>query len=322
MKTIKSICPTNLLKSPYSDLWSSGVHTVEADKVYHIAKVLQECNGLVQVQLGFGGGTWYLKECDWVTMPDGERFNSAKAKDWKPQSDVDQDWVPQRSVQTVSATPLCPLDAASRAEETAGESRPQDSNGSPSEGEKPAIPVFYSQRDNYRDAHRSCFSSAAATLLKWHIPDSIQNDDEYLKKVFSIGDTVEASVQLKALESYGLTPAFQTDWTMGRLKRQVAGRTGQPVCLGVLHKGKLDKPENSGGHWVFCFGYDFNTQEALIHDPNGIYDYQNGVHLGGSGANQRWPEDVLVKRWTVEAATGNYRSGWTLFNNNEYANWE
>ena len=48
---------------------------------------------------------------------------------------------------------------------------------------------YYSQRDNYRDSSRTCFSSSCAMALVESVPGSISGDDEYVRTVFSIGDT-------------------------------------------------------------------------------------------------------------------------------------
>ncbi len=53
-----------------------------------------------------------------------------------------------------------------------------------------AVP-YYNQVDNYRDAHRTCNSSSCAMCLAFLKPGSIKGDDEYVKKVFAIGDTTD-----------------------------------------------------------------------------------------------------------------------------------
>lgn len=64
----------------------------------------------------------------------------------------------------------------------------------------PLTVEYMSQRDNYRDSYRTCFSSSCAMLLKYLKPKTIKNDDEYLKVVFQYGDSPDSNVQLKALE--------------------------------------------------------------------------------------------------------------------------
>ena len=58
---------------------------------------------------------------------------------------------------------------------------------------------YFNQVDNYRDAHRTCNSSSCAMCLAFLKPGSIKGDDEYIKKVFAIGDTTDHAVQTKVL---------------------------------------------------------------------------------------------------------------------------
>jgi hypothetical protein len=50
---------------------------------------------------------------------------------------------------------------------------------------------YFNQVDNYRDAQRTCNSSSCAMCLAFLKPGSIKGDDEYVKKVFEIGDTTD-----------------------------------------------------------------------------------------------------------------------------------
>jgi len=68
-----------------------------------------------------------------------------------------------------------------------------------------AVP-FYPQTDNYRDANRTCNSSACAMCLEYFKPGTLKGpkgDDAYVQKVFQIGDTTDHLVQTKVLASYG-----------------------------------------------------------------------------------------------------------------------
>ncbi len=70
---------------------------------------------------------------------------------------------------------------------------------------------YFSQRDNFRDASRTCFSSTCAMLVEYLKPGTLPGtygDDSYIKRVFQYGDTTEAGVQLKALQSYGIESRF------------------------------------------------------------------------------------------------------------------
>ncbi len=78
---------------------------------------------------------------------------------------------------------------------------------------KPPTPAvldvpYFNQVDNYRDAHRTCNSSSCAMCLAFLKPGSIKGDDEYVKKVFAIGDTTDHAVQTKVLAGYGIKSHF------------------------------------------------------------------------------------------------------------------
>ena len=45
-----------------------------------------------------------------------------------------------------------------------------------------AVP-YYSQRDNYKDPMRTCYSSSCAMMLSGLDPEAINIDDEYIKVV-------------------------------------------------------------------------------------------------------------------------------------------
>ena len=308
-----------LAKTPYSDPdWSPGVHDVPKGKHYFVSKVLGEANGMVQVVLGMSAGTWWLKEKDWIRILEGDIFKEAKSEDWKPQSNIQTDWVPQRSKQTADTEPNCPLEAPSRPDGGAEDGKPQSpSNDAPAPVEAPPRPnklVYYAQRDNYRDANRSCFSSCCAMLLKFAKPDSIKSDDEYLKRVFEFGDTVNAETQIKALESYGVKALFETNCSIEKLQYHVCGKTGQPAAIGLLHRGNYLKPDINKSHYVVCSGYDYASDRFEIQDPwLDEYDWKEGVHNGfQDGVNQWWPSDALKYRFTVESKNGHYSSGWWL----------
>jgi hypothetical protein len=61
---------------------------------------------------------------------------------------------------------------------------------------------FFPQTDNYRDANRTCNSSACAMVLEYFKPGTLKGtkgDDAYVQKVFSIGDTTDHVVQTRAV---------------------------------------------------------------------------------------------------------------------------
>jgi hypothetical protein len=80
-----------------------------------------------------------------------------------------------------------------------------------SQPEKPRTNVldvpWFPQTDNYRDANRTCNSSACAMCLEYFKPGTLQGtkgDDAYVRKVFAIGDTTDHMVQTRVLASYGI----------------------------------------------------------------------------------------------------------------------
>lgn len=95
------------------------------------------------------------------------------------------------------------------------------SQGGKQSASNPLPTPYQSQRDNYRDASRTCFSSSCAMLLMTLKPGVIHSDDEYIKTVFSIGDTTNSAVQLKALQHYGFNARFMTNGNRALIKKQI-----------------------------------------------------------------------------------------------------
>lgn len=170
------------------------------------------------------------------------------------------------------------------------------------------LPIYFSQVDNERDPLRTCFSSTAATILKYYKPDSIEDDNEYLKEVFKFGDTTDASVQLKALREYGIQAEFSQTKTTEWLIDKVCG--GDVVGIGWLHRGTAENPSGHG-HWSVCWGWDRVTQSFKVHDPyHSRFNHQTGQYESTEqGYNQRFGFDMMTDRWTVEGPN----SGWALY---------
>jgi len=161
---------------------------------------------------------------------------------------------------------------------------------------------YFSQRDNYRDANRTCFSSSCAMALKYVQPGSIVNDDDYIETVFSIGDTTESWVQVKALGSYGVESVFRQSGTLDDIKRQID--KGFPVPCGILHNGPADAP-NGGGHWITVIGYEEDYRkpgggEFIVHDPWGEIDHVSGTYISIDGENLKYSYALFNSRWTVD----------------------
>lgn len=162
--------------------------------------------------------------------------------------------------------------------------------------------TYYSQRDNYRDSDRTCFSSTCAMALKFLKPAAISGDDAYIRTVFSLGDTTKADAQIKALARYGVKAVFRQDATFDLVRRQID--LGYPVPFGWLHRGPVVKPQG-GGHWALAIGY--TSQGLVVHDPWGEPDLITGATLSNQGRSLRYSYKNLGPRWMV---SGN--DGWCL----------
>jgi uncharacterized protein YvpB len=166
------------------------------------------------------------------------------------------------------------------------------------------LPVLYmSQRDNYRDANRTCFSSSCAMMLKYLKPKAITNDDDYIKTVFSYGDSTDSMAQIKALFKYGIEARFNTKGTPEIIKKQIDNN--KPVPVGFLHHGHVTSP-SGGGHWLCIIGY--NDTGYIVNDPWGDMDLINGEYLSSHGAKLNYSYRNFNPRWLVE---GPY-SGWCI----------
>jgi len=162
---------------------------------------------------------------------------------------------------------------------------------------------WFPQTDNYRDAQRTCNSSSCAMCLEYFKPGTLkgaQGDDTYIKKVFSIGDTTDHSVQTSVLNSYGIKSEFRYNLGFSDLDRELAA--GRPVVIGILHRGTLSSP--TGGHMLVVRGKT-SSGDYVVNDPYGsLNDAYTGPVTNGKGAVYK--RSVLEKRWTVDGPS----SGW------------
>lgn len=173
-----------------------------------------------------------------------------------------------------------------------------------------AVPYF-SQRDNYRDAGRTCFSSSCAMLLEFLKPGTLpgpKGDDIYLRKVFSIGDTTVASVQIQALASFGVKASFTTTATFSKLDSQL--KAGKPVPIGILHHGPASSPSGEG-HWIVVIGKIVDSKAPggcwyVVNDPWGEIDNATGTYTSTDGKGLRYSKNLLAARWTVEGDGSGY----------------
>ena len=164
---------------------------------------------------------------------------------------------------------------------------------------------YQSQRDNYRDAGRTCFSSSCAMAAMYLRPGCIKNDDEYLKKVFAIGDTTEPTTHIKVLNSLGIKAVFRQDGNLMDIKKKIDSNI--PVPIGILHKGPAKSPSGFG-HWICVTGYHTDPAKYTVNDPWGELDNYTGTYKSTNGHAVVYTEYLLTKRWTVEGPG----SGWWL----------
>ncbi|UYA57466.1 lysozyme [Synechococcus phage S-CREM1] len=162
---------------------------------------------------------------------------------------------------------------------------------------------FYPQTDNYRDADRTCNSSACAMCLEYFKPGTLKGpkgDDAYVQKVFATGDTTDHLVQTRVLASYGIKSHFSYSLSFADLDREIAA--GRPVVIGILHRGPITAPR--GGHMVVVIGKT-PAGDYIVNDPYGsLNDGYTGAVSNGKGAVYKRSE--LARRWTPDGPT----SGW------------
>jgi hypothetical protein len=139
-------------------------------------------------------------------------------------------------------------------------------------------------------------------LCKFLKPNSIKGDDDYLKYVFSIGDTTDAAVQVQTLKHFGITSRFATNLTFATLDSMLA--QGIPVPVGILHKGPSTAP-SGGGHWIIVIGKVDDAKAPggcwyVVNDPWGNLDNATGAYSSTDGAKLKYSKNLLKARWTVE----------------------
>jgi hypothetical protein len=154
---------------------------------------------------------------------------------------------------------------------------------------------WFPQTDNYRDAQRTCNSSACAMCLEYFKPGTLQGpkgDDSYIRKVFTIGDTTDHAVQTRVLQGYGIKSRFSYNLTFADLDRELAA--GRPVVIGILHRGPLSAP--TGGHMLCVIGKGLDGKSYICNDPYGdlMTGYTTPVNKGKGVV---YPVEVLKYRW-------------------------
>jgi hypothetical protein len=163
---------------------------------------------------------------------------------------------------------------------------------------------YYPQTDNYRDKDRTCNSSSCAMCLEYLKPGTLKGergDDEYLRKVFAIGDSPDHSVQTRVLKSYGVESSFTQTMGFSDLDKQL--ENGKPVVLGILHRGPLTRPY--GGHMIVAIGKT-KDGDYVVNDP---YGSLNDGYTGPvtNGKRVVYKRNVLEYRWLTQKVD---KTGW------------
>ncbi len=174
-----------------------------------------------------------------------------------------------------------------------------------SQPEKPKSNIldvpWFPQTDNYRDANRTCNSSACAMVLEYLKPGTLKGakgDDAYVQKVFAIGDTTDHMVQTRVLASYGVKSYFSYSLTFADLDSNLS--SGRPVVIGILHRGSLSAP--TGGHMVVVIGKT-PSGDYVVNDPYGsLNDGYTGSVFNGKGAVYK--KSDLSRRWVPNGNDG------------------
>ncbi len=159
---------------------------------------------------------------------------------------------------------------------------------------------YYSQRDSNEagQAMRMCFSSSCAMLVAALKPGVITGpnaDDQYLKRVQTFGDSTDATAQLRALRSYGISAKFTQNASVIDLERQI--NKGVPIPCGFLHHGTSQDPTGFG-HWLTVIGY--TKTSLIVHDPWGEMSVKEGVYNNSKGAGLAYSRANWLPRWEVQ----------------------
>lgn len=162
---------------------------------------------------------------------------------------------------------------------------------------------YFPQTDNYRDANRTCNSSACAMVLEYIKPGTLKGakgDDAYVQKVFAIGDSTDHSVQTRVLTGYGVKSHFSYNLSFADLDRELSA--GRPVVIGILHRGSLSSP--TGGHMLVVIGK--KGEDYVVNDPYGsLNDGYTSTVTNGKGAVYK--KSDLTYRWLEN---GKDKTGW------------
>lgn len=162
---------------------------------------------------------------------------------------------------------------------------------------------YFSQRDSLilyegrNHAMRSCQSSSLAMMLEYMVPGTLHGangDDDYLRTVFSYGDTTESTAQIQAMRRYGVDIKMRTDMSFEDIDSIL--KSGMVIPIGILHHGHVSNPY--GGHWIVIIGKTADGKFYYVHDPYGEADLVNGgYNISASGKALKYSKENLGPRW-------------------------
>jgi uncharacterized protein YvpB len=123
-------------------------------------------------------------------------------------------------------------------------------------------------------------------------PGSIKGDDEYVTKVFAIGDTTDHGVQTQVLANYGVQSHFSYNLSFSDIDKSIDN--GKPVVIGILHRGSLSNP--TGGHMCVVIGHTPDKKGYYVNDPYGSLN-DNYTGPVENGKKTIYTKAVLKYRW-------------------------
>ncbi len=242
-----------------------------------VSQPLEAMNGHCLVELDYGQGTWYIWPNHW-----------------------DLPWEDHHETHPVAVT-VKAQESASTHTNPAVQRQMDRLTKYLSSGKTLNFELktkYFSQRDNYRDQGRTCNSSSNAMYLDWLLrmigKPGLDGDDGYLRKVFSIGDSPDHSVQTRAIKLYGFNTKWMTDRDTPFVEDLV--EAGFPVVVNILHHGPITRP--SGGHIIVLI--DQQGEDWIAHDPWGTLKSNYKVH---KGEYSRISKQEFKARWQ-----GGYRT--------------
>lgn len=130
-------------------------------------------------------------------------------------------------------------------------------------------------------------------------------DDQYLKRVMQYGDSTDASAQIKALHSFGITARLVTNADFADIERQIARCI--PVPCGFLHHGSVAHP-SGGGHWLCVIGISASGNSVIVNDPFGEMDLVGGTYINSNGSGLSYSKANWGPRWMPEGP----HTGWAI----------